>query len=243
MACCVELYSQFGSPTIPAGGAGYFIYTGFNTSATGTPANPTVAPYVTAGGITTTIGTGTSGNTSTALYTCIGGGGTCQQEVCFEDDTGSNPSDYGFHFFEYIASTDTDNDPLTGCESTPVTLIIENIEAANPGTPAAVTYCSNENSEINIFNLLGTTSGTAPAWKSGSYSGTGFTDQGNTNITDDTFNPSVAGNGTYTWTHELTSTGAYPSSACPSCTQEAVVTITVTDAPSPGVPANITVCN
>ena len=73
------------------------------------------------------------------------------------------------------------------------------LEAPNAGSDAALSICEGDTTQVDLFNLLGTTADTGGTWSPALNSGTGV------------FDPTVDAEGTYTYT--ITSTNACPDAS------------------------------
>lgn len=141
----------------------------------------------------------------------------------------------GFHGFVYEVE-------VGSCSAT-AAVEIEVLDQPSPGIPPATQqYCTTD-SAFTIWTLWSSAPGDVGTWD---VSSTGTASLGYTagaTIDLDTFDPSAAGTGTYTFVHTVTTPGnTYPVN-CADCTQTATITIEVIATPSAGTPSNITVCN
>lgn len=119
----------------------------------------------------------------------------------------------------------------------------ENLDTGDPGITQTIEYCDNDTTEYVLFALIGATAGTDGAY---SWAGSGTVSPGYTNTGDattDTFNPSVAGPGTYIFQltcSPIVAAGFVQTSCCVDAVE--TLTIDVIAAFDAGIGSMVAVC-
>lgn len=161
---------------------------------------------------------------------------------------GDNPSiDFdgwiaGFYAFTYNGGSA----PCDGSQQ----IVVAVVQSGNPGDDTAITLCTAD-APINIYSTLGanipTTGFQPPNWNYGGDIGNPGYDSGSGGSpTDDTFDPSLSGTGTFNITLTVTPDNytGYPLDDCDNCqAQVATLTITVQNTFNAGTPQQVSVCN
>ena len=152
----------------------------------------------------------------------------------------------GTYFFTYVVG----EDPCIDCSTVQVTInpqaeLTFNATYCTADVDGNVTcnrtFCDGDNTAYNLYNVFLTgTPTTGASWSTAV--GTGYVPGGAT-VTDDTFNPDVAGPGSYTFTFTLNNGDGTTPIGCTNCVRTAVINLTVDSQPNAGVPQNITLCN
>ena len=103
------------------------------------------------------------------------------------------------------------------------------------------TFCDGDNTAYNLYTVfVNGTPTTGASWATAVT--TGYV-AGTSAVTDDTFNPDVAGPGSYTWPFTLNNGNGTPPFGCTACVATATITITVDGQPNAGIGQNVTLCN
>jgi hypothetical protein len=206
---------------------GAWTYNGFNANIGATPAAPTVYPQV--------AGTAIPLNLNNSAAPVIPGGDN--------PSVTTDAADIGFHFFTY-------NVAIGDCTDSQV-VILQVLPAVDAGADFNLSLCENGSSVVIYdewvtngtnppLNIAGTTE-----WASASASSAYVPGSTADDITDDTFDPSLAAIGTYTYVFTVSATGQESGYTinCTDCTKTATVTISVVQAPVAGTAQTIAVCN
>lgn len=134
------------------------------------------------------------------------------------------------------------------------TLTVTVAAGVTAGVDFSTTLCTVVSENRNLYDILtggngltgpGAGSVTIPgSGITGVWTGTGISSPGYSAgagvVTDDTFNPSLATVGTYTFTYTVDRTTAVD---CLNCQDTATITFIVSDAPYPGLDSTVTVCS
>lgn len=155
----------------------------------------------------------------------------------------------GVYSFSYEVTggscTDTEN------------VVLPLFDAPDAGEDTIINLCTTDAS-INLYTQWGIDGTNAPNASTsgvGWHSGTGLALLGgayNNNstvndITDDTFDPSIAGVGTYIFVYleevDMSALSGFDASDCIDCTDRATVTVIVTQEPNAGSASNAAYCN
>lgn len=121
----------------------------------------------------------------------------------------------------YTVDGSTECDPA----SATATLTVNASIPADAGTGTGDTYCSNENTDVDLYTLL-----------SGDY-GTGTFSSSTADVADATFNPAEEGAGTYEVTYTVS-----PDTDCVTGTASTTFTLTVNQAPNAGPGGEFSFC-
>lgn len=124
------------------------------------------------------------------------------------------------------------------------TVTVTVVDGAVAGTDFTISYCDSDNTEKNLYNLLGVT----PLPETdGTWSGSGTSSPGYTANTaagnDDTFNPFDAGVGSYIFTYTVDNGNVTTPPGCTNCEDTATITINVVDTGDAGTNGAVTLCN
>lgn len=201
-------------------------------------------------------------NGTWTLQTILSGAGTVTLNVDGVDGSYSPGNTIGTNDMPQLVFDSTTTDTYTflytaggggTCNDT-AEVTIEVVEGVTAGVDANITLCDDNNTNVQLFDLIkggdGTGTGTGDVstsvnvadWSwTGSTASPGYNANVATDATDDTFNASNAGIGVYTFTYEITVPGTQGD--CDNCTDTSVVTITVNAAANAGTNNSITVCN
>ena len=140
----------------------------------------------------------------------------------------------GAYTYDYIVGT-------APCDDTS-TVTITVAEGAEAGIGADTILCDSDASVYTLYNFLGGTPDVDGTW-----SGTGTTSPGysagGATPTDDTFQPSTAGVGKWTFVYTVNHGDTSTPAGCDNCIDTATIVITVTAAADAGTGVSLTVCN
>lgn len=111
----------------------------------------------------------------------------------------------------------------------------------NGNVSCSRTFCDGDNTAYNLYsNFVNGTPTTGLTISTAT--GAGYV-PGTSSATDDTFNPDVAGPGSYTFTFTLNNGDGTTPIGCTDCVKTAVINITVDSQPNAGIGQSVTLCN
>jgi len=150
----------------------------------------------------------------------------------------------GEYEFTYVVGSA----PCQGCAT--VTVTVED-GAFIDATLTSKTYCTDDDTDYVLFEeFFNPGTDTDGAWTGGGTSSAGYKGNGvtvgagtPTNPQDDTFNPSDAGVGSYTFIYTVNHGDGTTPGGCTNCVQSQTITIVVTAAGNAGTDGAVTLCN
>lgn len=165
-------------------------------------------------------------------------------------DTGGTPIDVGaggildfnnavagFYYFTYTVGEGD-------CEQS-VQFWIQVVDRPDAGNGDTIVLCHNDD-PVNIFSLINGTPDITGTWSGSGTTNAGYDANDPDDPTDDMFDPSLSGNGLFTfiYTVAITVPGGYTISNCPNCANaQSTVTIQVNTCSPPPEPCNAGISN